>query len=127
MEWYYHIVPGIPAEILVEHCTLANLPALCASVHAVPEIGATGRNATIECVWGVFATSVEPIRHGVRYALTSCPNALQWTITTRHDTTTLHLTINDAQPDPDFVESISEFMASFHARLAERLVTPVTT
>jgi hypothetical protein len=115
MEWFCHISPGIPAETLVEQCTLTALPALCAGVHAVPEIDAAGRRATIECVWGVFTATVEPIRHGVRYALTTCPNALQWTVTTRHGKTTLHLTINDTEPDPDFVESIREFMQSFHA------------
>jgi hypothetical protein len=76
MEWFCHISPGIPAETLVEQCTLTALPALCAGVHAVPEIDAAGRRATIECVWGVFTATVEPIRHGVRYALTTCPNAM---------------------------------------------------
>lgn len=124
MEWFYYISPGIPVEAIIEHCTLANLPALCASVHAVPGIEAGGQRATIECVWGVFTATVEPIRNGVRYVLATCPNALQWTITTRHGKTTLHLTINDAQPDPDFVESIREFMESFHTRLSGRMARP---
>lgn len=121
MEWFYPISPGIPEAAIAQHCTLANLPALCASVHAVPEVDADGRRATIECVWGVFTATVEPIRNGIRYALVTCPNALQWTATTRNGITTLHLTINDAQPDPDFVETIREFMESFQARLPERL------
>lgn len=127
MEWFYPISPGIPLEAIAQHCTLNNLPALCASVHAVPEVEADGRRATIECVWGVFTATVEPIRNGVRYTLVTCPNALQWTVTTRHGITMLHLTINDAQPDPDFVDSIREFMESFHARLSERLAKPATT
>lgn len=127
MEWFYHISPGIPVTAIAKHCTLANLPALCASVHSVPEVEADGRRATIECVWGVFTATVEPIRNGIRYVLVTCPNALQWTVTTRHGITTLHLTINDAQPDPDFVESIREYMESFHARLSERLARPATT
>lgn len=125
MEWFYHISPAIPVELIAGRCTLANLPALCASIYAVPEIDANGRCATIECVWGVFTTTVEPIRNGIRYALTTCPNGLQWTVTTRHGKTTLHLTINEAEPDQDFVESIGEFMQSFHARLATP--TPETT
>ena len=108
MEWFYHITPGIPVETLTGQCTLAALPALCAGVYAVPEIDAAGQRATIECVWGVFTATVEPIRNGVRYALITCPNALQWTVTTRHGKTTLHLTVNDAEPDRDFVESIRE-------------------
>ena len=126
MEWFYHISPGIPEEFIAQHCTLNNLPALCASVHAVPEVDVGGQCATIECVWGVFTTTREAIRNGVRYALVTCPNALQWTITTRHGKTTLHLTINDATPDPDFVESIGEFMESFHTRLIACVAKPGT-
>lgn len=118
MEWIYQFTPGIPAEEIVERCTLSNLPALCAGVHAVPEVETGGRRATIECVWGVFSATVEPIRNGVRYALVTCPNALQWTVTTRHGMTTVHLTINDVSPDADFAESIREFVESFHDRLA---------
>lgn len=126
MEWFYHISPGIPEELIAQHCTLNNLPALCASVHAIAEVDVFGQRATIECVWGIFATTREAILNGVRYALVTCPNALQWTVTTRDGKTTLHLTINDAAPDPDFVESINEFMESFHSRLVACVAKPET-
>jgi hypothetical protein len=120
LEWYARIDPPPSAERLREVCTLADLPQLCADVYELTSVDGPGRGE-ISCVWGVFEASVEPIRNGVRYALTSCPNALQWTVTTRHDETTLHCSINHAAPDPDFARSIADFVANFRDGLQARL------
>lgn len=113
MEWFHHIQPEIPASEIQRLCTLENLPQLCSDVYEITQAD------EISCVWGVFSTHVEILKNGVRYALTSCPNALQWTITTRNSETTIHCTINHAAPDPDFAASIQIFTEKFHDGLIE--------
>ena len=113
MEWFHRIRPGIAEGRIRELCTLENLPRLCDDVYEV-----TGPDE-ISCVWGLFAIRASQVKYGVRYALTSCPNALQWTVTTRDDVTTIHCTINMADPDPDFASSIQTFLDKFHNGLVE--------
>jgi hypothetical protein len=120
VEWFSSIAPTAPAERLRAICTLAELPLLCADVYELTAPQGSSRGE-ISCVWGVFDASVEVIRNGVRYALTSCPNALQWTVTTRNGATTLHCSINQAAPDPDFAQSIADFVANFRDGLQARL------
>jgi hypothetical protein len=125
VEWFSGISPAVPAEQLRAICTLANLPLLCADVHELISEPGPDRGE-ISCVWGVFDASVEAIRNGVRYALTSCPNALQWTVTTRNGETTLHCSINQAAPDADFSQSIADFVANFRDGLQARLAAKVS-
>ncbi len=112
MEWFHHIQPAIPESEIFRLCTLENLPLLCGDVYEITRPG------EISCVWGLFTTRAEALKNGVRYALTSCPNALQWTVTTRNGETVIHCTINHAAPDPDFAESIQAFMDKFHDGLS---------
>ena len=115
MEWSHRVPCAIPEAEIRNICTLHNLPELCADVYELTEWEPGSTQGVISCVWGLFQTEVHPIRDGVRYALTSCPNALQWTITSRNGETTLHCSINQTTPDPDFVESVDQFMANFFA------------
>ena len=118
MEWFHTISPALPENAIHELCTLQNLPALCKDVYEVDEIDSNGQHAQISCVWGVFKTARRIIRYGVRFELTNCPNALQWTITTRNGETVLHCSVNQVIPDPEFAESIGEFMGHLHNGLA---------
>ena len=117
MEWFYHVQPPLSPETLALRCKLPNLPRQCASVHNIAKISADNLSASIECVWGVFDISLTPIRNGFRYALTSCPNALQWTATTCNGETFIHCSINQETADPDFSASIREFIESFRMGL----------
>lgn len=116
MEWALYIEPAVEAERLASVCTLEALPALCADVYEVTQT-LPGERAEASCVWGVFDTRRSPIRNGVRYELLSCPNALQWTVTTRKGETLLHGSINQTAPDPDFAESIRVFLENFRKGL----------
>ena len=71
-------------------------------------------------MWGVFEVECRLVRNGVRYALTSRPNAFQWTITSRHGETVVHGSINQMSPDPEFAESIEEFLHHFCSRLEQQ-------
>lgn len=72
------------------------------------------REAMIGGVWGEFLLSREIIKGGLRFALTDCPNALAWTITTGYPparrSIVIHLTINRERKHPDFMEEVEEFL-----------------
>ena len=119
MEWFLPFRPALPEEAIRDICTLSNLPSLCTDVYEVAEIEPCGKKGVISCVWGLFQIETQPIRNGIRYALTSCPNALQWTITSRNGETTLHCSINQTTPDPDFAQSIVDFIAHLHRGLQQ--------
>jgi len=123
MEWLHELHPAIPVERLETLCTLAALPALCVDVYSV-EPGHSPEHAEISCVWGVFATRRSLIRNGVRYELLSCPNALQWTVTTRNAVTTLHGSINQSEVDPDFATSLADFIDHFRTGLLAAAALP---
>ena len=93
--------------------SINNLTTLCSSI---TEVTAAGKNqADIYCLWGAFKLSREEIKNGVRFALTSCPHALAWTITKNDadQNIVLHCTIDKKEEDPDFVDSIEEFVADW--------------
>jgi len=70
--------------------------------------------AFIGGVWGEFTLSRSTINGGLRFALTECPNALAWTITTGYppdpESIIIHLTINRQEKNSDFLEEITEFL-----------------
>jgi hypothetical protein len=51
----------------------------------------------------------EVIRDGLRFTLPKCPNALQWTLTAEADGSLIHCTINRAEHDAEFIETIEQF------------------
>lgn len=116
MEWMFRVEPAIAADRLESLCSLAALPRLCADVYEVAVTG-QGERGEASCVWGVFDSRRTVIRNGVRYELLSCPNALQWTVTTRQEETTLHGSINQAFPAPEFAETLLAFLDHFRQGL----------
>lgn len=71
-------------------------------------------HALIGTLWGEFDLSYDKINGGVRFALTSCPNALAWTITTgfppERNKIIIHLTINRTQKQQEFIDEINDFI-----------------
>ena len=73
---------------------------------------------------GAFHARREELHQGVRFSLPGCPNALQWTVTTvlppepRH--TVIHATINRANHERDFIDSIRQFVDDWKDGLEAR-------
>jgi hypothetical protein len=111
----------IPASIedLQRRLTIGELPRWCASIEKVLSDAIT--SGEIYCVWGTFDLNREELRQGVRFSLPHCPNALQWTVTTGHAPdplqTSIHATINRAEQDQDFIDSLQQFVEDWKAGL----------
>jgi len=106
-------------DTLKTQLKIARLPELCASIMSVMDD--RGNSGSIYCLWGEFQISREELKYGVRFSLPGCPNALSWSITSDPDSQwiTLHLTINKQQHEPDFIESIKQFMADWSRGLEQ--------
>ena len=82
-----------------------------------------GERGEIYCLWGQFRVHREIICDGVRFSLPGCPNALQWTVTAVPDkgphAVTVHCTINHATHEPDFIESLIEFVENWRSGLEQ--------
>ena len=90
---------------------VSRLAEVCASIDSVQS--QQGERGEIYCLWGSFKVYRELIRQGVRFTLPGCPNALQWTITAAIDEpgcVRVHATIDRPQHEPDFVESLQQFV-----------------
>ncbi|MCP5368273.1 MAG: hypothetical protein H6906_12245 [Hyphomicrobiales bacterium] len=126
MEFFASLPRRTDAETLRSALTVASLPQWCASVDEV--VDDRGDTGTITCVWGEFEVARQAIRGGVRFTLPSCPNAFAWTVTTGlppdPDAVVVHATINRPDHDPDFVESLEEFVADWRHGLAAGLEPP---
>jgi len=111
----------IPASVadLQRRLTIGELPRWCASIEEVLSDAET--RGEIYCVWGAFHAQREVLRQGVRFSLPDCPNALQWTVTTGHPAqprhTTIHATIDRAEHEQDFIDSIRQFVADWKTGL----------
>lgn len=125
MEFFASIAGPVPVEQLQQHLTVAALADLCASVDTVLE--SDGDTGLIYCLWGEFSVRRELIRNGVRFSLPGCPNALAWTVTSEAEADppgiVVHCTINRSRHEPDFVESIEEFVDDWREGLVRNLVT----
>lgn len=107
------------ANELQRYLRIDNLPLWCASIESV--LSQQGERGRIYCSWGEFAIHQEILRDGVRFTLPGCPNALQWTVTADGERQTgkivVHCTINQSQADPDFIESLEQFVRDWQAGL----------
>lgn len=119
MEFFRTVDSPLAAEQLKESVTVANLDRLCDSIDRV--LWAEEEQGEIYCLWGQFPVRREPINGGVRFTLPTCPNALQWTVTTGFPpapgSVVIHATINRTAHDPDFVDSIALFLDDWVAGL----------
>lgn len=119
MEFYATAAIRTDALELQRRLTIAALPHWCASIDTV--LCDEGSRGEIYCVWGTFRVHREDIRDGVRFSLPGCPNALQWTVTAGQlpdpHKIVVHLTINRAEHDADFIVSNELFVAAWRAGL----------
>lgn len=119
MEFYATTDIPISAADLQRRLTVSDLPRWCASIEKVLSDAST--SGEIFCVWGTFRVNREEIRGGVRFSLPGCANVLQWTVTTElppdPQQTVIHLTINRLEQDPDFAETIQQFVDDWKAGL----------
>ncbi len=122
MEFFREIHrPDLDVAHMKRKLTIGNLTQLCASVNTATECGEN--KGDIYCLWGAFSLTREEIRYGVRFSLLNCPHALAWTVTFNEDSQNIiiHCTIDKTETDPDFVESIHEFVEDWSKGLAAAL------
>ena len=122
MEFFSTTTLSASATDLLKRLIISELPRWCASIAS--SHNETKSKGEIYCVWGPFQILREDLHYGVRFSLTDCPYALQWTVTTGHDPdpqhTYIHLTTNRKQHDPEFIDSIHQFMADWKTGLEAR-------
>lgn len=101
--------------------TISNLTSLCKSISTTTP--SSENEGDIYCIWGAFNVRREEIRHGVRYALINCPHALAWTVTydEAHQNLIIHCTIDKTQQDPEFIDSINEFVSDWSHGMTQAL------
>ena len=115
MEFYKDAHVDIDVNSLQEVVTIGNLTLLCDSIYDILKDDTTA--GKIHCIWGYFKINKEILKYGVRFTLPNCPNALAWTITKEHisedDTILIHCTINRAEHEPEFIQSIEQFVSDW--------------
>ncbi|MCW8945045.1 MAG: hypothetical protein OQL27_09755 [Sedimenticola sp.] len=121
MEFFRRINQDSHPEQLQTICTLQRLPELCDSIDSL--LHQQGESGEIYCLWGSFKVNREPIKQGVRFSLPGCPNALAWTITAEQTDIRIHCTINRTEHDPEFIESIDQFIDDWQTGLARAMAT----
>jgi hypothetical protein len=112
---------GLDVAQLKKLLTIGNLTNLCASIStATPS---SDNEGNIYCVWGAFNVRRDEIRHGVRYALINCPHALAWTVTYdgAQQNVIVHCTIDKADQDPEFIDSIHAFVSDWSNGMTQAL------
>ena len=122
MEFFQEVYsPDCDANHLKKLLTINSLTILCTSIS---DVTANNNNeANIYCIWGAFNVRREEIRYGVRFSLLNCPHALAWTVTLDevNKTIIIHCTIDKTGQDPDFVESIHDFVEDWSNGLTKAL------
>ena len=120
MEFFTSATIFASATDLQHRLLIGELPHWCSSIEKV--LRDAKSHGEIYCVWGVFQIQREDLHYGVRFSLNNCPYALQWTVTTGHDPnpqhTYIHLTTNRSEHDPDFIDSIKQFMDDWKTGLS---------
>ena len=108
----------LDGKTIQEQVTVARMGEYCDTIVVLDGNDEAGNIGT---VWGEFPVQRQIIRGGVRFALTTCPNALAWTITSGFppvpDGVVIHGTINRTEHDEDFIESIVEFLETWRLGL----------
>ncbi len=122
MEFFREVhSPGLDLDYLKSLLSIDSLTGLCA---AIDSVAAHNENeAEIYCLWGLFNIRRDVIKYGVRFSLLNCPHALAWTITFNEASQKIiiHCTIDKTEEDPDFIESIHNFLADWSNGMARAL------
>ncbi|ABK43919.1 hypothetical protein Mmc1_1408 [Magnetococcus marinus MC-1] len=117
MEFFATTKSPWDAQQLQEQITPARLPHFCSAISTTLESDAQGGRYHTD--WGEFVISWQPIRGGLRMSMPTCPNVLSWSLTTGlppdPSQLVVHATINRTEHDPDFIESLDEFVDAWIA------------
>jgi len=108
-------------ETRLQQCLrLERLPEFCSGISSLVK-HVSELEGEVYCMWGHFALRKENMNGGVRFTMPTCPNSLAWTVTTgfppQPDQVVVHVTIARTEHDPDFIDSIKEFVALWVAGL----------
>jgi len=102
---------------------LESLPDLCPSIERLLRVHSKDL-ARVWTVWGEFDVTRQTIHGGVRFTLPQCANALSWTLTAGNppapEHVVIHATINRTEQDPDFVETLEDFVAQWREGLEKQ-------
>ena len=113
-----------PDEGDLQSITVRELGRFCSDIDEVLQPESDDR-ASVYCVWGEFVVERQLINGGLRFSMPGCPNAFAWTVTTGHDPApdkvVVHGTINRTRHDPDFIESIEDFLTAWKTGLEKHL------
>jgi hypothetical protein len=113
MEFFSKTTHPLTAEQIQTEITGPRLAEFCASIDRVLNWDIKTDSGEMYCLWGQFRVNRETLKHGVRFSLPECPNALAWTITAEPHATVIHCTINQQEHDPDFIASIETFVVDW--------------
>ena len=120
MEYFKTIDIQTNQKWIQENITIENLEKITETNFVIEE---KGNDAFIGTLWGEFDLSYDKINGGVRFALTSCPNALAWTLTTGYpperNKLIIHATINRTQKQQEFIDELHEFLDDWEKGLLE--------
>jgi len=107
------------AKELRAHLHMDNLTALCPTLEK-KIVTANGRDR-FYTIWGEFDVVCQEIIGGYHFFMPKCQNSIVWTITTdlppNPQQISIHATINRTEQDPDFVETLEDFVAEWKAGL----------
>lgn len=122
MEFYRQIPSSnIDSNTLKDLLVIGSLPKLCASIDSANAIN--DHEGDIYCLWGAFDIRRDELRMGIRISLLNCPHALAWTLTLQQQMLVIHCTIDDINPEQEFIESIDEFMDDWLSGMSQMLNT----
>ncbi|MEG3640200.1 hypothetical protein [Magnetococcus sp. PR-3] len=103
------------AEEIQKQITPDRLPVFCEAIAVV--IRSDGHGGHYHTDWGEFEITWQAIRGGLRMSMPTCPNVFSWSITTAlppdEQQLVVHATINRTEHDPDFIESLEEFVQAW--------------
>ncbi|PLX23381.1 MAG: hypothetical protein C0597_01160 [Marinilabiliales bacterium] len=118
MEFFKVIDINTDEKWIQENITIENLEKITETNFVIERKGV---DALIGTLWGEFGLSYDKINGGIRFALTTCPNALAWTITTGYpperNKLIIHATINRNQKQQEFIDEINEFLNDWESGL----------
>lgn len=118
MEYFRIIDIQTTEDWITNHITIDNLEKITETNFVLEK---RKDDARIGTLWGEFDLSYDKINGGIRFALTSCPNALAWTITTgfppERDKLVLHATINRTRKPQEFIDEVNDFLDDWESGL----------
>ena len=118
MEFFKIVDLNVSKEFIQDNITVDNLGNITETNFVLEK---HDNGALIGTLWGEFDLSYDKINGGVRFALTSCPNALAWTITTgfppEREKLIIHATNNRTRKPQEFIDEINDFLEDWETGL----------